>query len=101
MRDVQVPCDCLTTTPVLTIDTIYSLPPTNLGPHTVPVWYTELESQAVNSNPTDPTVVAQFFSFTGYWNLEVAGTAATLFHRMSNASLDNLSTGFANGFANR
>jgi hypothetical protein len=101
MRDVQVPCDCLTTTPVLTIDTVYSLRPTNLGSHTVPVWYTELESTSVTSNGTDPTVLPQFFSFTGYWNLEVAGTAATLFHRMSNASLDNLSFGTANPFANR
>jgi len=44
---------------------------------------------------------AQHHSFTGYWNLEVAGHEATLFHRMSNASLDNLTNGFANAFGNR
>jgi hypothetical protein len=44
---------------------------------------------------------AQQFSFTGYWNLEITGREATLFHRMSNASLDNLSFGTFNPFANR
>jgi hypothetical protein len=99
LRDVQVPCTCLSSTPVLNIDSVYNLPPTNLGAHTVPVWYTELETQAVNSNPVTGT--PQQFSFTGYWGLEVAGHEGTLFHRMSNASLDNLSFGTANPFANR
>jgi hypothetical protein len=31
----------------------------------------------------------------------VAGREATLFHRLSNASLDNLSAGTLNPFANR
>jgi hypothetical protein len=51
-------------------------------------------SNPVISNP-------QFFSFTGYWGLTVTGREATLFHRMSNASLDNLSFGVFNPFANR
>jgi hypothetical protein len=85
--DFQLACSCLTTVAVTAIDNIYTFPPTNLGAHTVPVWYTELES--VNQ------------SFTGYWNLEVTGQAGTLFHRLSNASLDNLSFGTANNFANR
>jgi hypothetical protein len=100
VRDIQVPCRCLVRTPILSIDTVYSLPPTNLGAHTVPVWYTELETQSANPNPVIAGS-AQQFSFTGYWNLEVAGHAATLFHRMSNASLDNLSFGTFNVFANR
>jgi hypothetical protein len=99
VRDVQVPCTCLSITPVLNIDTVYSLPPTNLGPHTVPVWYTELEVTTVTSNPVTPN--AQQFSFTGYWGLEVAGHEAVLFHRMSNASLENLSFGTSNIQANR
>jgi hypothetical protein len=99
-RDVTVPCSCLSTTPVLSIDSIYNIAPKNLGPHTVPVWYTELESQSVNPNPV-VAGSAQFFSFTGYWGLEVAGHEGTLFHRMSNASLDNLSFGTFNVFANR
>jgi hypothetical protein len=99
VRDVLVPCACLTTTPVLSIDTVYSLPPTNLGAHTVPVWYTELETQNATSNPVTPN--PQQFAFTGYWGLEVAGHEATFFHRLSNASLDNLSFGTFNVFANR
>jgi hypothetical protein len=100
VRDILVPCACLTTTPILNIDTVYGLAPANLGPFTVPVWYTELETQSVNPNPVVPGS-AQFFSFTGYWGLEVAGHEGTLFHRMSNASLDNVSFGTANPFANR
>jgi hypothetical protein len=100
VRDILVPCACLTTTRVTAIDTIYTLPPANLGSHTVPVWYTELEAQSVNPNPVVPGS-AQFFSFTGYWGLEVTGHEGTLFHRMSNASLDNLSFGTFNPFANR
>jgi hypothetical protein len=99
-RDFEVPCDCLTRVPLLAIDTVYSLPPTNLGAHTVPVWYTELESTAQSNNAVTP-VPAQHNSFTGYWNLEVAGHEGTLFHRLSNASLDNLTNGFANAFGNR
>lgn len=95
MRDIEVPCDCLTNTPILNIDTIYSLPPTNLGAHTVPVWYTELESTAQTADAITPDP-AQHNSFTGYWNLEVTGQAGTLFHRLSNASLDNLSNGTSN-----
>jgi len=95
VRDIEVPCDCLTVTPVLSIDAVYSLPPTNLGSHTVPVWYTELESQARTNNNVTPTP-AQHNSFTGYWNLEVTGQAGTLFHRLSNASLDNLTNGTSN-----
>jgi hypothetical protein len=99
VRDIQVPCACLTATALLSIDTVYGLAPANLGPFTVPVWYTELEVQSATSN----TVIsnAQQFSFTGYWGLEVAGHEGTLFHRMSNASLDNLSFGTFNPFANR
>src|SRR5882672_2805716 len=87
VRDIQVPCACLTTTALLSIDTVYGLAPANLGPHTVPVWYTELEATSANPNAVVPGS-AQFFSFTGYWGLEVAGHEGTLFHRMSNASLD-------------
>jgi len=98
-KDILVGCQCLTTTAVASIDSIYSTAPVNLGAHTVPVWYTELEAQSVTSNP----VIAnpQFFSFTGYWSLNVTGREATLFHRLSNASLDNLSFGTFNPFANR
>jgi len=99
-RDVEVPCDCLVNTPVLSIDSIYSLPPTNLGSGTVPVWYTELESTAQTNNAVTP-VATQHNSFTGYWNLEVTGHEGTLFHRMSNASLDNLTNGTFNVFGNR
>jgi hypothetical protein len=101
VRDVEVPCDCLTNTPVLTIDTVYSLPPTNLGAHTVPVWYTELESTARTNNNVTGVPAPQHNSFTGYWNLEVTGHEGTLFHRLSNASLDNLTNGFNNAFGNR
>jgi hypothetical protein len=100
VRDFETPCDCLTNTPVLSIDVVYSLPPTNLGASTVPVWYTELESTAQTNNAVTP-VAAQHNSFTGYWNLEVTGHEGTLFHRMSNASLDNLTNGNNNPFANR
>jgi hypothetical protein len=99
VRDTTVGCNCLSGIPLLNIDTVYGLPPTNLGPSTVPVWYTELETTAVNPNPVTGT--AQQFSFLGYWGLEVTGHEGTLFHRMSNASLDNLSFGTANTFANR
>ena len=58
------------------------------------------QAQSVNPNPV-VAGSAQFFSFTGYWGLEVTGHEATLFHRMSNASLDNLSFGTFNVFANR
>jgi len=101
-RDFVTPCSCVTITPVLSLDSIYSLAPTNIGAATVPVWYTELETQTVTSNVN--TGVAAFssqFSFTGYWNLEIVGREGTLFHRMSNASLDNLSFGSNNTFANR
>ena len=101
VRDIEVPCDCLTNTPVLNIDTVYSLPPTNLGAGTVPVWYTELESIARTNNNVTGVPANQHNSFTGYWNLEVAGQAGTLFHRLSNASLDNLTNGTANAFGNR
>jgi hypothetical protein len=99
-KDILVPCACLTSTKVASIDSIYSTAPVNLGAHTVPVWYTELEAQSVNPNPV-VAGSAQFFSFTGYWGLEVTGREGTLFHRMSNASLDNLSFGTFNVFANR
>jgi hypothetical protein len=106
VRDIEVPCDCLVKTPVLNIDIVYGLPPTNLGAHTVPVWYTELESTAQTNNPVNPStalggVNPQHNSFTGYWNLEVTGHEGTLFHRMSTASLDNLTNGTANAFGNR
>src|SRR5262249_36254877 len=111
-KDILVPCACLgpaaASDPrnvgggqrVASIDSIYSTAPANLGAFTVPVWYTELEAQSVNPNPV-VAGSAQFFSFTGYWGLEVTGREATLFHRMSNASLDNLSFGINNPFANR
>ena len=86
-RDFTLSCSCLSNIAVTSIDAIYTFAPTNLGAHTVPVWYTEMES----TNQ----------SFTGYWNLEVTGQAGTLFHRLSNASLDNLSRGVANANANR
>ncbi len=98
-KDILVPCACLTTLAVASIDTLYSTAPANLGAHTIPVWYTELEVQAAVSNPVVPN--PQQFSFVGYWGLEVTGREATLFHRMSNASLDNLSFGLSNPFANR
>ena len=99
-RDIQFGCACLSQHPVLTLDGIYAAPPTNLGAFTVPVWYTELEVITVNPNPV-VTGSAQQFSFTGYWGLEVTGHQGTLFHRMSNASLDNLTNGFNNAFGNR
>jgi hypothetical protein len=99
-KDILVGCTCLSTTTVASIDSIYSTAPVNLGAHTVPVWYTELEAQSANPNAV-VAGSAQFFSFTGYWGLEVVGREATLFHRMSNASLDNLSFGTSNPFANR
>jgi len=91
VRDFETPCDCLTVRNILDIDTVYSLPPTNLGAHTVPIWYTELESTAQTNNPVTGSPAPQHNSFTGYWNLEVAGHEGTLFHRFSNASSDNLS----------
>src|SRR5262245_4761034 len=100
VRDIQVPCTCLNTTLLKNIDTVYGLPPTNLGASTVPVWYTELETQSANPNPV-VAGSAQQFSFLGYWGIEVTGHESTLFHRMSTASLDNLSFGTFNAFANR
>jgi hypothetical protein len=100
--DFTTPCACLTVTPVLSFSTIYANAPTNLGAFTVPVWYTELEVTAVTSNVNSGIdAFSSQFSFTGYWNLEIAGTPATLFHRMSNASLDNLSFGTNNQYNNR
>lgn len=99
VRDTEVPCDCLTTRTVRELDGVYSTPPSPLGVGTVPVWYTELESTAQTNSPLGGTPAHN--SFTGYWGLEVAGVEATLFHRLSNASLDNLSNGMANPFGNR
>ena len=101
VRDTEVPCDCLTTRTVLEIDEVYGLPPTNLGAHGVPVWYTELESTAQTNNAVLLGAAPQHNSLTGYWGLEVAGHEATLFHRLSPASLDNLTNGTANAFGNR
>jgi len=100
VRDILVPCACLTSTPVLNVDSVYALPPTNLGGHTVPVWYTELEARHDFSNILNPTLNPSF-TFTGYWGLDIAGRAAPLFHRMSSASLDNLSFGTFGIFGNR
>ena len=100
-KDILVPCACVTSTAVKGIDSLYSTAPANLGAHTVPVWYTELEVQSATTNPVAVPPVAQQFSFTGYWGLEVAGHESVLFHRMSNASLDNLSFGTANPFSDR
>ena len=100
VRDVLIPCACLTSTPVLTVDSVYALPPANLGGHTVPVWYTEVEAQGDFSNILN-TSLNPFFSFIGYWCLEIAGHTATLFHRMSSASVDNLSLGTFGDFGNR
>ena len=100
-RDYEIPCDCLTARPLLDIDGGYAAPPTNLGAHTVPVWYTEIESTPQSSNPLLGGTAPAHNSFTGYWGLEVAGSGATLFHRVSPASLDNLSAGTANAFDNR
>lgn len=101
VRDTEIPCDCLTTRAVLEIDGVYGSPPTSLGTGAVPVWYTELESTAQTNNPVGGNPAPQHNSFTGYWGLEVAGHEGTLFHRMSNASLDNLTGGTANAFGNR
>jgi hypothetical protein len=101
VRDTEVPCDCLTTRTILELDGVYSSPPTSLGGNTVPVWYTELESTAQSNNPILLGSTPAHNSFTGYWGLEVAGSAATLFERMSTASLDNLSNGSFNPFSNR
>ena len=98
-KDILVTCTCLSTTLVASIDSVYRTAPTNLGSHTVPVWYTELEVLPVLSNPVVPN--AQQFSFVGYWGLEVTGHEGVLFHRMSTASLDNLSLGLTNIFAGR
>jgi hypothetical protein len=98
----QTPCACLTVTPVSAIHSIYATAPANLGAFTVPVWYTELETTTVTSNAnTGEDSFSSQFSWTGYWNLEIAGRESTLFHRMSNASLDNLSFGTNNKWANR
>jgi hypothetical protein len=101
VRDFELPCDCLTTRAVLDIDAVYGLPPTNLGSQSVPVWYTELESTAQTNNTILLGSPPQHNSFTGYWGLEIAGHEATLFHRMSTASLDNLTNGLFNAFGNR
>jgi hypothetical protein len=100
-RDYDIPCDCLTARSLLDIDGGYAGPPTNLGGGTVPVWYTEIESTAQSANPLLGGTAAAHNSFTGYWGLEVTGSSATLFHRLSNASLDNLSHGTFNPFNNR
>ena len=104
--NITVNCTCLTFQPVAGIKPVYATAPTQLiyfndNKNTVPVWYTELESQNVTSNINQIDSYQQHFSFTGYWGLEIAGTPATLFHRMSNASLDNLSFGTNNPSANR
>jgi len=101
VRDTEIPCECLTARALLDVDSVYAAPPTNVGGGTLPVWYTELESTAQANNPILLGNPPAHNSFTGYWGLEVAGGSATLFHRMSNASLDNLSTGTANPFGNR
>lgn len=88
--DITIPCDCLTTTNLTAISGVYASQPTNLGPGTVPVWYTELETQRVTVDPTGGGIFHEF-SFTGYWNLNVAGHETTLFHRLSTASRANLS----------
>jgi hypothetical protein len=100
VRDTGLACACLTSASVLNVDSVYALPPANLGGHTVPVWYTELEADH------DSTIIPNqslnpFFSFIGYWGLEITGHAAALFHRMSSASLDNLSIGTLGDFGNR
>ncbi|HMH51843.1 MAG TPA: hypothetical protein VK548_16525 [Candidatus Acidoferrum sp.] len=100
-RDYEIPCDCLTARSLLDIDGGYAGPPTNLGAGTVPVWYTEIESTAQSANPLLGGTAAAHNSFTGYWGLEVTGSSATLFHRLSSASLDNLSSGSFNPFSNR
>jgi len=100
-RDFTTNCACVTITAVASIDSIYATAPVNLGAHTVPVWYTELESQTQTWNVNTNDSYSSSFSFTGYWGLEVTGREGTLFHRMSNASLDNLSFGTANIWANR
>jgi len=99
VRDTEIPCDCLTARALLDVDGVYAAPPVNLGGHTVPVWYTELESTAQSGNPING--VPAHNSFTGYWGLEVAGRESTLFHRLGSASLDNLSAGTFNPFGNR
>ena len=98
VRDTQIPCDCLTTRAVADIDTVYTLPPTNLGGNTVPVWFTILEEQSVT---TALPAQSREFSFTGYLSIEVVGHEATLFHRFSNASRDNLENGLSNPHKNR
>lgn len=100
-RDLEIPCDCLTARTLLDIDSGYASPPTNLGAGTIPVWYTEIESTAQSGDPLLGGATPAHNSFTGYWGLEVTGSAATLFHRLSNASLDNLSFGTRNAFGNR
>jgi hypothetical protein len=100
-HDYEIPCDCLTARRLLDLSSAYATAPTNLGGGTVPVWYTEIESTAQTSvSPVGETFTIQS-SFTGYWGLEIAGSAATAFHRLSNASLDQLSFGSANPFGNR
>jgi hypothetical protein len=98
-RDVEIACDCLTVRSLLDINTGYSTAPTNLDGGTLPVWYTEIESTEQTASPLSSP--PSHNSFTGYWGLEVTGSAATLFHRLGTASLDNLSFGTANPFGNR
>jgi len=98
VRDTQVACDCLTNLAVANIDVVYTLPPTNLGANTVPVWLTIMEETGV---ATAIPSQSREFSFTGYLNLEVVGHEATLFHRFSNASKDNLENGLSNPHKNR
>jgi hypothetical protein len=100
-RDIVTSCACLTIRPILSLDSIYSTAPVNLGSHTVPLWYTELEVQTQTWQVNTADAYDSQWSFTGYWGLEVAGHQATFFHRMSPASLDNLSFGIPNPFANR
>jgi len=100
-RDLEIPCDCLTARTLLDIDAGYAAPPTNLGAGTIPVWYTEIESTAQSSSPILIANTPAHNSFTGYWGLEIAGSSASLFHRLHSASLDNLSAGTANPFGNR
>lgn len=95
VRDLEIPCDCLTVRTLASLDSTYALPPTNLGAHTVPVWYTVLKSTLSGPAP------GQHTSFTGYWTLEQAGSPATLFNRMSSISRDNLDTGADNSHGNR
>ena len=98
--DFSLPCDCLTVQPLKTLHTKYSDPPKVIAnkPYLVPSWYTEVEARSVNPNQSnDPSNFppSQFFSFTGYWGLEITNFPSTLFHRFSNSSLDNIQPNLA------